>query len=298
MNKITILIFIFINLCFAQIGEWDTTGNVFALVPKAESDFRTSDANTGYANLFNGSGVDSISGTLINMATGYGYVYNSGDAYYNFDGVNDIINTNYALSITDSLKFTVSFWIYFNTVSVAKGIAGFVTDASNYFVFQQTSSNAIEVRYRFAGNPIANVTSSTSLINDSTWYHISFSIDSTNCNIHLNGDSVANGTIDYTGAPIVSTYFGIGSYLFSGTYYGINGKISNFNIYNTALSTGDVNSLYLLGDTLGGVTATDNGDGTMELLAPIVSTVNLVEKKYFRFAKTFMSWSRRLLRLQ
>ena len=123
------------------IGGWDNTNNVFALIPSAEGSFRTADANTGFANLYNGPSASGIiTSTMTNMTTGFGYVYNSGVPYYLQDGVNDYQQTDYDLTIESGKDKTFTFRFYLDAINIAKGIFGLYVDANNYFIIQQSVS--------------------------------------------------------------------------------------------------------------------------------------------------------------
>jgi hypothetical protein len=73
-----------------MINGWDNTGNIVAVIPKAEGMYHTSDRYTGFAETYNGPASTAFrKNVLDSFSSGYGYLYNSGDAYYNFDGIND-----------------------------------------------------------------------------------------------------------------------------------------------------------------------------------------------------------------
>lgn len=242
--------------------------SAFALLPQCESYKNKEDRNTSFAPLYNGYGTtNKLTATMVNMASSYGYYWDGTEWVYRFDGNNDIINSNYNLTFESGMNLSFSFWIKFDTVGTAKGIAGFVNDPNNYVVIQQTVSNAIEIRYRLLGGTVRFVSTPSSAVSADVWYHVIITIGDTDCNIYIDNNAPSNGTIDYTGAPITSSGFGIGSYLFSGTYYSINGSIKNLILFeNKELTIAEVDILYNAGADLEGLRGIPYTDGAMSFL--------------------------------
>jgi hypothetical protein len=248
------------------IGDWDNSDSVFGFMAKAEANFRTSDANTGFANMYNGPAASgTITGTLTNMATGYGYVYNGGDAYYRFDASNDEIATNGVFSVSNTGEITVEAWV--NYVSGQGGVLFGAADApinrSAFYVFPDGRLFGwIEV-----ADVVKQVRSVETLSEGEHLIH--FCISSTGLlKTYIDGSETTYSTQetynsgDYTYTDGIS--FGVESLVASPL--GID--TSSVIVYDSDISDSRKADNFLLGSDYGGLIASDNGDGTMALSAP------------------------------
>lgn len=89
--------------------------------------------------------------------------------------------------------------------------------------------------------------SSNALVED-CWYHIVGTYDGSELHIYINGassgSSSVSGTIPYTNTPV-----NIGRYSSSYPNADFNGYIDDVGIYNTAMSSGQINDLYYYSQT-------------------------------------------------
>lgn len=126
------------------------------------------------------------------------------------DGVDDFIDTNYALNISSTEDFSVAFWFRINTLpttSEERLFFGAHDNGTSTAVFQAgmdnstCTDNTLRFFVRDDSNANDNACGSTVLSAD-TWYHFAMAYDdSTEVRIYLNGVSeVADTSIASTGA--------------------------------------------------------------------------------------------------
>jgi hypothetical protein len=276
-----------------MIGSFDESNVVFALLPKVESTFRTSDANTGFANLYNGPKGGGITATMANMGTGYGFRATEKD--YRFDGVNDIINTSHEFTMTNTQKTLFTIMFKTEVVGVADSLFGYYIDANNYFFVRSGTNNAVLIVYRFGGATAQTVGSTQAFLTENTLHKFTLYIDGTTVKYKVDNGSVTTGTsIVATGLPVAFTDFNLAHYLTNPSSGGLTGSLDAFILGSGEYSNADIDSIHNLGPDLGGLVATDNGDGTMSLAVPSVEDgTNYHKSKYFPFANSFASWSKR-----
>jgi hypothetical protein len=95
---------------------WDNTNCQFAVAPSPWSKGNgTSNQTTGNFPTYPSGAFQIVS--LKNFASGYGYVYNSGDGYIRFDGDNDTVPFNgVPAAFDDSASFSLEFWFNLSTI--------------------------------------------------------------------------------------------------------------------------------------------------------------------------------------
>ena len=158
-----------------------------------------------------------------------------------FGGVNGTLiqvpsTSNFAFG---SGGFGVSLWINFNSVSVAKNILDFRTNGAAAAVGSLWFDPTSGVRWYVApGYKSANIPASSFSIN--TWYNIVVVNNGSTIYFYLNGNLVdsATDTTVYIAAPLT-----IGAYS-GGSQPALSGKLSNISIFNTALLTADIQTIY------------------------------------------------------
>jgi len=250
-----------------MIGNWDNDNCVFALLPMAEAKFRTEDTYSGYATIYTGpSVITSATATMYNMGPGYGFVYNNGYSYYNFDGDTDQIIVDMVesyLSATNTNEQTYVFWL--DASNNASRMLGGLTDGTKRIqAFSTTGSGQLQFLYdngptnkycRQSGSMgtgadhmvVARKTGSLLQI-----FYDNVEVSYATQNTYNLGD-ITWGTDFYIGSDN-----GGGNLNFLGLIRGVI-------CYTRALSTADMTMLYNLGPSLGNLKGIDNGDGTMEL---------------------------------
>ena len=152
-----------------------------------------------------------------------------------FDGVNDYITTSLALT---SDEVSVSF--YLNWDDVGTQTIGFICEGSaNDKMMIHTGASGAGVN----GLQIAiNVTNySVPQIISEGWNHYLITSDRTNLNIYKNGVLFDSRTTDAGAVDITALTLGVRPI---GTAYALDGKLSNFKVYSTALTAAQVADLY------------------------------------------------------
>jgi len=185
-------------------------------------------------------------GTLIN-----GVSHNNGT--FNFDGVNDYIDTGLDLSYTTSDKFTIC--AYFNTRSNSLFNQGIFGKPNNSFG-TGIDCNGYEWRFflrnnqlRFTywsngGNAILNTTSSEIIV-PNKWYYCVLVYENNQAKLYLNGNLVG------TDASVFGTFMNRTNNVMIGFTYGDNctsgyfwGKIPSVQIYNRVLTETEIKQNY------------------------------------------------------
>jgi len=155
----------------------------------------------------------------------------------NFDGVNDYAATGASISdlgITN--KFTVSFWVKFDSFADWDGIAGSVSSGSfgdGFGCYARTDGKL----YTFINNYTLGGLVTSSALSIGTWYHILWCYDGTlgsdNIEVFIDGSSI--GTDDFT-ATVTTSGAGGTSTLNLGkvvAQYTFGGNLDEFAIWNT-----------------------------------------------------------------
>ena len=226
--------------------EWDSSNCVLALAFNAWSKGNgTSNQNTGEMP---GYPDGDYNATFTNMASGYGFVYNSGDGYCNFDGTNDYINTGLTESFTTTCKKTWEFKLKSNDYSNAQKLFCIYNDNDNRMDIQITTSNRLDFLF-IANSAIERATSTTTLTNGNE-YTLHFVKDEDELRIYIDGVEVSYGTQDaftFTWNPSADAQIGIRNSAdlpFDGEMYWVA-------YYKDALSHGRITANSALGNDMG-----------------------------------------------
>jgi hypothetical protein len=210
------------------------------------------DAGNPYSYLSGSSGTtwtntaavsSSISGTLTN-----GPVYSNGAI--TFDGTNDYVSIPYSKInpvLSGSTSLTVSCWVYNNIFHP--------TDGTTFISWPISNNSAVSPFTIFAlgadktgslNSSIGNGTTRTILfsgltINTGSWYNIGFVWDGTTQQCFVNGviQGASIGSSYTLGTPSGNADVFIGTYNTNNVYW-LNGRMSNVQIYNRALSATEV----------------------------------------------------------
>ena len=152
-------------------------------------------------------------------------VPNSSLKDYVFDFDNDYVTLNSSINLTGNK--TVSYWVNPDSLNGNVYIGGV---SPNYYTYMTSSLFYIKDSTGFSSFTIS--------ISTGNWYHICITGDGTNATLYINGDSISttndrNPTIDTIGA-------------YNGGGGAINAKMSNVQIFNTALPATGSNSVETL----------------------------------------------------
>jgi hypothetical protein len=156
------------------------------------------------------------------------------------------LNYTVPAALNNPLSFTMGCWMYPTALPVSNQAFpigfnnGFVLAGCNLFI---TSSGTCT--FGVNGSTTSIIVSSSTVISINTWTHIVGTISNGLASLYVNG--VLQGTVPYTGVPGVSgggaaTNFFVGA--LHTAYGAFAGYIDDVRIYNTALSSTDILSLY------------------------------------------------------
>ncbi|MEO8088480.1 MAG: LamG-like jellyroll fold domain-containing protein, partial [Bacteroidota bacterium] len=159
---------------------------------------------------------------------------------YSFNGTSDYIQSISA-PLT-SPPFSISAWVNLSNFSGLNPILTFGAGGTNLnTLYFGTNPNG----YLQIGTSGANdITSTDALVTASNWQHVVVvcnSYDVSQVNFYIDGIQYSTNTTGGTNVPVPfnNTYFEIGK----GTGY-LSGKIDDLKIYNRALTSCDIDSLY------------------------------------------------------
>lgn len=169
----------------------------------------------------------------------------------NFDGVNDYIKTGSTFSIFDGLsKLSISMWVKWDNVSSFRILASLTRNSTqtNYVWMLCNINNHL----RFYGTNTNEYCYSNYVLTANTWTHVSVVVDKTQsigenrCRIYINGsDETWSGyssfyasVFDTSNSPL---YIGENQ---NGHYNPMLGEMDEVAIWNTALTSTQVQSIY------------------------------------------------------
>ena len=136
--------------------------------------------------------------------------------------------------------FGVNLWVNFKSVSAAYNILDFRTNGAAAAVGSLWFDPTSGVRWYVApGYKSANIPASSFSIN--TWYNIAVVNDGSTIYFYLNGDLIdsTTDTTVYIAAPLT-----IGAYSGGSNSAAVNGMLSNVSLFNTELTSTQVQTLY------------------------------------------------------
>jgi hypothetical protein len=156
-----------------------------------------------------------------------------------FDGSNDYIecgNPSSLASIAGTTNATVSGWINFSAYSGSSGQPySVVTNHGSRVWLVENPSGYLRYRITAGGSDVWVSDTSIHLLN--TWYYFVGTYDGVNMKIYMNG--ILKNTQAQTGVlGAANTTVRIGSY-FNNNYH-FSGSVSEFKVYNRALSASEV----------------------------------------------------------
>tara|TARA_R100000231_G_scaffold139281_1_gene119942 strand:- start:220 stop:2226 length:2007 start_codon:yes stop_codon:yes gene_type:complete len=175
---------------------------------------------------------------------------------FNFDG-SDLISTGTTLSDLDvTTSFSISCWVNISTNGIYDTIIGAPTSYAAWDTGFGIILNSSGIRFWVEQWNGTNQFVETSSLNNKQWYNIVATFDNSNgLKLYVNAGTPTTAT--------GTTIDGLSNSIFIGstgtnTTYGFFGKLSNIQIWNTELSSSQVETLYNNGTPLTTAIATDN----------------------------------------
>lgn len=182
-------------------------------------------------------------GTLVSSPTWQAETNCKSGSCLSFDASNyGTVNDSNSLDLKD--KFTISLWMKSNSlIQTNRYLISKLNNSSSdnvYSIIYGYSAN--KVQFYASGNSYGYPSSNSNItISDTNWHHIVYTYDGSVFNGYL--DSVAITPVNVTSNLAQSTgTLKIAS--FNGTGYYFNGLLDDVRIYNRALSSAEVLSLY------------------------------------------------------
>ena len=154
-----------------------------------------------------------------------------------FDGVDDYITTSFSLNPSTS-NFTASVWVYLNAAAASKSIIQQLNGVGTGRTWLGINSGSLQFGSFLGGTDTLTGT----VPNAGQWYHLAITNSSGTLTIYLNGVSVVSAarTIESsTGVLEFATSKGHTNFL--------SGLLDDVRIYNRALTTQEINDLYVSG---------------------------------------------------
>ena len=213
--------------------------------------------DTTVDSVVSGTTVVDISGEGVN-GTLNGAAYSSTDRAFTFDGVDDYVSGTLN-NPAGAWVHTVSMWFKHSGTNTDNIIfVGGVGSTNQSFGIQFLTTGTKRIRYFFYSNDVDyNFT-----VNENTWLHITTTYNGSSVasgrKVYINGTELSqtgtNGTIAALSVP-ANASFRIGTNL--GTTNDFDGSISNFKLWNVALTAEEVAAEYALGRTGKSINLTD-----------------------------------------
>ena len=187
-------------------------------------------------------------GLMVNGAS-----YDATDKALVFDGTNDYVRTNNLKAFVGDQAHTIGGWFKRTNLSTTRQdwfVLGTVS-TNGASAFSIYTSGASTYAYGFSND----IYSTTNQIPDTSWYHVMITFvggipNTTNKKVYINGVDVTSNFGNGTATQIQN--FRADSFLVLGTDSGLINypaplKISNFKLYDCALTASEVKTLYDMG---------------------------------------------------
>ncbi|QNR25456.1 LamG-like jellyroll fold domain-containing protein [Croceimicrobium hydrocarbonivorans] len=164
-----------------------------------------------------------------------------------FDGIDDQVTVASASGqISGGTGMTLSMWVNPTTVSTGwpdfDGYAGFRNETNADFYILQLGGTDVEARFRNSGGTVYTITANSAL-NLNSWNHFVLTYDGSTLSLYQDGTFVSS--IPATGSfSSSSETFNLGFLPFSGNNFMFDGQLDDVGLWNRALSSTEVNTLY------------------------------------------------------
>jgi len=168
-----------------MIGNWNNSGVIFAALPTIlASGTGPSPYNTGVFPLYYYDSTIPVSGTFIDMPTGYGYSGN----FIQSDG-SGYLHTDYPYTLSPTSISTIEATVYFDYNLGALGgvpynICGSFADSDNYWHADVTESGALSITWNVAGSG-GYVDTDSGVLPNATTTTVFFEKNATDINIYV-----------------------------------------------------------------------------------------------------------------
>lgn len=161
--------------------------------------------------------------------------FNGTDNYVTLPSANYQITTN----------VTITAWIYIGSTVGSRGVIFNDRSTSNGISFNVTSTGcgaSNQVLFPIVGGGTTTLCGTTVLSN-AMWYFVALTVSGSSATLYVNGVAGGTGTLTWTWN---NTYVAIGAYPGGTPSSFFPGAINRVQLYNRALSAGEIAQLYLV----------------------------------------------------
>ena len=185
-----------------------------------------------------------------------------------FNGSSSYIQTSSAHQTT----FSLSAWLYADSISEVNWY-GSRKDSSNLITIGMDASGKIKV-FNKVSNTWSGFTTTSAHITANTWHHVVVNFTSSDTKIYVDGSDISNDHNNHTTSEVYGdSYIGATNTTTIGSHW--NGKIDQVRIFDKALSSSEVTTLY--GETYASSTKSTTdifGDGSAVALYELDEDAN------------------------
>ncbi len=155
-----------------------------------------------------------------------------------FDGIDDVVTVTYQSALQITTAITLEEWVKVLVIPATDHKGTLITKADNYYF--TIDPNGKFCIYLIGVSTIHDP--STTAVTVNVWYHLAITWDGSNINWYMNGR--LDGTLALPGTATSGTNnLGLGGQIGNATRW-LNGIIGEVQIYNRALSVGEIQQIY------------------------------------------------------
>ena len=229
---------------YATAGASSITGTIIdASVP-----FQISGRSGTSANGVNGK-IDQVS--IFDYELSQDQVTQLGAEGYafNFNGINNYVDISNITSLNSQSAFSTSFWTnpQGTLTNVPVVLAGGISSTNRFYI---QLLNSTTIRYVSSGSSGNIVDVTVPLILDGNWHHIATAHSGTSLDVYFDGVKINSSPLTITAVSAnIGDNFTIGAYFTRASNF-FNGELSNTTVFNTGLTSPQVQTLYNNGKPL------------------------------------------------
>jgi hypothetical protein len=184
----------------------------------------------------NNGTLTNMDGTNLNSANG---------GSLTFDGTNEYVSCGPSSNLSlGSGNFTINCWVYpTNTTSNTIVTSRVIKSLSNLYWTFGIDNTRLLFQSRTSGGTQYFALSNTSTVSTNNWYNTVAVRLNNVITVYVNGIAGPT-TVNDGGNNLTEQYIGIGIFNFTGFENNFSGNISNFSVYNRALTASEIQQNY------------------------------------------------------
>ncbi len=168
---------------------------------------------------------------------------------FNFNGINNYVDISNITSLNSQSAFSTSFWTnpQGTLTNVPVVLAGGISSTNRFYI---QLLNSTTIRYVSSGSSGNIVDVTVPLILDGNWHHIATAHSGTSLDVYFDGVKINSSPLTITAVSAnIGDNFTIGAYFTRASNF-FNGELSNTTVFNTGLTSPQVQTLYNNGKPL------------------------------------------------